>query len=111
MGLVTSRADTIRRVARAAVKGEIDFDNAQDPGEFCERLQALRGIGEWTAEYVAMRALKYPDAFPASDLGLLKAMGEEVAGAKALKQRAESWRPWRSYAALLLWSSLPGSGG
>jgi AraC family transcriptional regulator of adaptative response / DNA-3-methyladenine glycosylase II len=111
MGLVTSRADTIRRVARATAAGEIDFDNSQDPGEFCERLQAIRGIGEWTAEYVAMRALKYPDAFPASDLGLLKAMGDGVAGAKELKQRAESWRPWRSYAALLLWGSLPGSGG
>jgi AraC family transcriptional regulator of adaptative response / DNA-3-methyladenine glycosylase II len=111
MGLVTSRADTIRRVAGAAATGEIDFDNSQDPGEFCERLQAIRGIGEWTAEYVAMRALKHPDAFPASDLGLIKAMADEISGAKELKQRAESWRPWRSYAALLLWSSLPGSGG
>jgi AraC family transcriptional regulator of adaptative response / DNA-3-methyladenine glycosylase II len=111
MGLVTSRADTIRRVARATAAGEIDFNNAQDPGEFCEQLQAIRGIGEWTAEYVVMRALKYPDAFPASDLGLLKAMGDEVAGTKELKQRAELWRPWRSYAALLLWGSLAGSGG
>jgi len=111
MGLVTSRADTIRRVARSVAAGEIDFDNAQDPGEFCGRLQTIRGIGEWTAEYVAMRALKYPDAFPASDLGLIKAMGDEIENARELKQRAESWRPWRSYAALLLWSSLPGSGG
>ena len=111
MGLVTSRAETIRRVAQATAAGNVEFDNSQDPGEFCERLQSIRGIGEWTAEYVAMRALKNPDAFPASDLGLLKAMGEEVAGAKALKQRAESWRPWRSYAALLLWGSLSGSGG
>ena len=111
MGLVTSRADTIRRVARSVAAGEIDFDNAQDPREFCARLQTIRGIGEWTAEYVAMRALKYPDAFPASDLGLIKAMGDEIENARDLKQRAESWRPWRSYAALLLWSSLPGSGG
>lgn len=111
MGLVTSRADTIRRVARSVAAGEIDFDNSQDPEEFCARLQTIRGIGEWTAEYVAMRALKNPDAFPAADLGLIKAMGDEVNGAKEMKQRAESWRPWRSYAALLLWSSLPGSGG
>jgi AraC family transcriptional regulator of adaptative response / DNA-3-methyladenine glycosylase II len=111
MGLVTSRADTIRRVARATVAGDIDFDNAQDPGDFCSRLQEIRGIGEWTAEYVAMRALKYPDAFPTSDLGLIKAMSDEITNAKDLRQRAEPWRPWRSYAALLLWSSLPGSGG
>ena len=111
MGLVTSRANTIRRVARAAANGDIQFDNAQDPGEFCQALQSIRGIGEWTAQYVAMRALKYPDAFPASDLGLIKAMSDEVAGAKELKLRAESWRPWRAYAALLLWGSLSGSGG
>ena len=111
MGLVTSRAETIRRVARATAAGEIDFDNAQDPDDFCRRLQEIRGIGEWTAEYVAMRALKYPDAFPASDLGLIKAMDDEADGAKELKIRAEAWRPWRSYAALLLWGSLPGSGG
>lgn len=112
MGLVTSRAETIRRVARAVVNGEVNFDTAQDPGEFCQRLITIRGIGEWTAEYVAMRALKYPDAFPASDLGLIKAMGgAEAINPTQLKQRAESWRPWRSYAALLLWGSLPGSGG
>jgi AraC family transcriptional regulator of adaptative response / DNA-3-methyladenine glycosylase II len=112
MGLVTSRAETIRRVARAVVNDEINFSTAQDPQEFCQRLMTIRGIGEWTAEYVAMRALKYPDAFPASDLGLIKAMGgAEVISPTQLKQRAESWRPWRSYAALLLWGSLPGSGG
>jgi AraC family transcriptional regulator of adaptative response / DNA-3-methyladenine glycosylase II len=59
-----------------------------------------------------MRALKYPDAFPAADLGLQKAMNASARmSAKELKHRAQSWRPWRSYAALLLWSSLPGSGG
>ena len=111
MGLVMSRAEAIRRVARATASGELDFDTAQDPGEFCHRLQQIRGIGQWTAEYVAMRALKHPDAFPASDLGLIKAMGDVVDGAKDLEIRAESWRPWRAYAALLLWGSLPGSGG
>jgi AraC family transcriptional regulator of adaptative response / DNA-3-methyladenine glycosylase II len=112
IGLVTSRAETIRRVASAVVRGDIRFDNSQDPDEFCRQLTSIRGIGEWTAEYVAMRALKYPDAFPASDLGLLKAMDDsgEIT-ATELKRRAESWRPWRAYAALLLWSSLPGSGG
>ncbi len=111
IGLTGSRAATIRQLAKAVVNGDIDFDPSQDPAGFCERLTAIRGIGEWTAEYVAMRALKNPDAFPASDLGLLKAMGDEVAGATQLRRRAEAWRPWRAYAALLLWGSLPGSGG
>jgi AraC family transcriptional regulator of adaptative response / DNA-3-methyladenine glycosylase II len=112
MGLVTSRADTIRRVAAAVVHGAINFDNTQDPHDFCEALMSIRGIGEWTAQYSAMRALKYPDAFPASDLGLLKAVADAGRVSPAeLKGRAESWRPWRAYAALLLWSSLANSGG
>ena len=112
IGLVTSRAETIRRVASAVVRGDSTFDAAQDPDEFCAKLMSIHGIGDWTAQYVAMRALKYPDAFPASDLGLLKAMhGDTKATAAELTSRAESWRPWRAYAALLLWSSLRGSGG
>ena len=112
IGLVSSRAETIRRVASAASRGEIDFEQADDPDTFCQQLMAIRGIGAWTAEYVTMRALKYPDAFPAADLGLLKATGCDVkTGVAMLKKRAESWRPWRAYAALLLWSSLSGSGG
>jgi len=112
MGLVTSRADTIRCVAAEVVHGAINFDNAQDPHDFCEALMSIRGIGEWTAQYSAMRALKYPDAFPASDLGLLKAVADAGRVSPAeLRVRAESWRPWRAYAALLLWSSLADSGG
>jgi AraC family transcriptional regulator of adaptative response / DNA-3-methyladenine glycosylase II len=111
LGITGGRADTIRRLAKAVVNGDIDFDQGQDPAAFCERLKTIKGIGDWTAEYVAMRALKNPDAFPASDLGLLKAMDEESSGAANLWQRAEAWRPWRAYAALLLWGSLPGSGG
>ena len=71
-----------------------------------------RGIGPWTAEYVAMRALKDPDAFPASDLGLLSAIEPpRRVSPKDLEARAERWRPWRAYAAMLLWGSLPGAGG
>jgi 3-methyladenine DNA glycosylase/8-oxoguanine DNA glycosylase len=112
IGLVKSRAETIRRVAAAVVSGDISFDEAQDPDELRASLMAIRGIGEWTAEYVVMRALKYPDAFPASDLGLLKAIdAARKPTANELKVRAQAWRPWRAYAALLLWGSLPGSGG
>jgi AraC family transcriptional regulator of adaptative response / DNA-3-methyladenine glycosylase II len=112
IGIVTSRAETIRRVAKAVLHGEIHFDTAQDPHEFCEALKSIRGIGDWTAQYVAMRVLKNPDAFPGSDLGLIKAIRfPDRVTPKELATLAEEWRPWRAYAALLLWSSLPGSGG
>jgi AraC family transcriptional regulator of adaptative response / DNA-3-methyladenine glycosylase II len=112
IGLVNTRAEAIRRVAQAVCNGSLRFDNAQDPEDFRQSLTSIRGVGDWTAQYVAMRALKYPDAFPASDLGLLKAIGVKGnAGIKELRRRAESWRPWRSYAAMLLWSSLSNSGG
>jgi len=64
----------------------------------------LPGIGPWTANYIAMRALNDPDAFPASDLGLLKATG--ISSPRRLAELAESWRPWRAYAAMHLWQSL-----
>ena len=82
--------------------------------DFCRSLVAIKGIGEWTAQYVAMRALKDPDAFPHADLGLLRAFDTENSERMKpaeLKSRAESWRPWRAYAALLLWSSGKNSGG
>jgi AraC family transcriptional regulator, regulatory protein of adaptative response / DNA-3-methyladenine glycosylase II len=114
LGIIRSRADTIRRVAKASVSGEISFDPAQDFDEFRSSLVAIKGIGEWTAQYVAMRALKDPDALPHSDLGLLRAFdapGRERMKPVELKARAEAWRPWRAYAALLLWSGGENSGG
>jgi AraC family transcriptional regulator of adaptative response / DNA-3-methyladenine glycosylase II len=108
LGLVGKRADTIRRVALTTADGGLRFDRAQDTAEFTAALRAIPGIGDWTAQYVLMRGLKYPDAFPATDLGLVKASGLAPA---ALARRAEAWRPWRAYAALLLWNSLTGSGG
>ena len=72
-----------------------------------ETLQALRkisGIGEWTAQYLAMRALAWPDAFPHTDLGIRKALGEP--NAKKVLQLAEKWRPWRAYAAVHLWINV-----
>ncbi len=112
IGLVRSRADTLRRVAAAVVNGELDFGPDKDPDVVCTKLKSIKGIGEWTAQYVAMRALKNPDAFPASDLGLLKAIDAPVRVTPAqLLERAERWRPWRAYAALILWNSLADSGG
>ena len=114
IGLTKSRAETIRSVAKAVISGAISFDMSQDPEDFRESMLAIRGIGEWTAQYVAMRALKSPDAFPASDLGLLRAFDEdggERMRPAALEELSQGWRPWRAYAALLLWSSAASSGG
>lgn len=112
LGVLQSRVDTIRRVASAVVSGDLHFDVAQDPQEFCTTLKSIRGIGDWTAQYIAMRALKTPDAFPGSDLGLIKAIEQpNRVTPKELLTRAENWRPWRAYAAMLLWSSLSNSGG
>ena len=112
MGLVGSRIESIRRIAAATAGGEVNFDPSQDPDTFCSALTSIRGVGDWTAQYVAMRVLKYPDAFPATDLGLLKAlMHPERTTPAVLLQRAEAWRPYRAYAAMLMWNSLAGSGG
>jgi len=111
LGIIRSRAQTIRSVARAVASGELSFDTAQPVDEFHAMLTSIKGIGDWTAAYVAMRVLKDPDAFPASDLGLLRAF-ESVDGKRLrpleLSARAEAWRPWRAYAALLIWGSEPG---
>jgi len=114
LGIIRSRAQTIRDLARAVVDGSLNFDLAQDMNEQRAALLSIKGIGEWTAEYVAMRALKNPDAFPASDLGLLRAFDTTYGGRPRpteLHARAEAWRPWRAYAALLIWGSEKGAGG
>jgi 3-methyladenine DNA glycosylase/8-oxoguanine DNA glycosylase len=71
------------------------------------RWVALPGIGPWTAHYIAMRALSEPDAFPAGDLGLRKAMSSRghLPSERELLERAETWRPWRAYAAMLMWTT------
>ena len=114
LGIIGSRAQTIRSVAKAVLNGELDFDSAAPADSTCAALTAIKGIGDWTAEYVSMRALKDPDAFPASDLGLLRAFDRpetERMKSGELKDRAEAWRPWRAYAALLIWGSPKGAGG
>ena len=114
LGLTRSRAQTIRELARAVNDGHIGFDAARDPVQIREALAAIRGIGPWTTEYIAMRALKDPDALPAADLGLLRAFdadtGRRLRPAE-LAARAEAWRPWRAYAAILIWGSGSGAGG
>jgi AraC family transcriptional regulator of adaptative response / DNA-3-methyladenine glycosylase II len=106
IGLPRARADAIANLARAVAEGRLDLEPASDLGETIRRLTELPGIGTWTAHYVAMRALNEPDAFPATDLGLRRALTgnhRAVSGAE-LSAISESWRPWRAYAAMLLWA-------
>jgi AraC family transcriptional regulator, regulatory protein of adaptative response / DNA-3-methyladenine glycosylase II len=101
IGLTRARAETIQALARAVCDGRIIFESIVDSGAFLNRLCELPGIGKWTAQYVAMRALGEPDAFPSGDLGLLRAMALE--SPRELERHAEAWRPWRAYAAMYLW--------
>jgi AraC family transcriptional regulator of adaptative response / DNA-3-methyladenine glycosylase II len=102
IGLPRARAETIRALARAIDDGRISFDGAVDSTQFLSNLCEIPGIGKWTAQYVAMRALGEPDAFPSSDLGLLRTLN--LSSTRDLETRAEAWRPWRSYAAVHLWN-------
>ena len=104
IGIPKARAESIRGFARAAADGRIRFDGAVPSEEMIGRMCELPGIGPWTANYIAMRALADPDAFPASDLGLLKAAG--LTSGRRLAEIAEAWRPWRAYAAMYLWETL-----
>ena len=103
IGLPTKRAETLRRIARAVRDKEIDFDRVIDSAAFRRQLIECPGIGMWTAEYIAMRALGEPDAFPSADLGLMRALG--VKTSRELEARSQKWRPWRAYAAVYLWGS------
>jgi AraC family transcriptional regulator of adaptative response / DNA-3-methyladenine glycosylase II len=101
IGLPVARAETVHRLATLVARGELSFEADADVRALMRRLVEVRGIGPWTAEYIVMRALHWPDAFPASDLVLRRAAGN-LTTAK-LTKRAELWRPWRSYAAMQLW--------
>jgi AraC family transcriptional regulator of adaptative response / DNA-3-methyladenine glycosylase II len=102
IGMPKARAETIQALARAVCDGQITFEGVTNLDAFLTRLCEIPGIGKWTAQYVAMRALGEPDAFPSGDLGLLRNSSLECF--RDLETRAEAWRPWRAYAAMYLWS-------
>jgi AraC family transcriptional regulator of adaptative response / DNA-3-methyladenine glycosylase II len=104
LGMPGARARTILALARAVAGGELDLVPNADIEATLERLRALPGVGEWTAQYIAMRSLAWPDAFPHTDLGVMKALGTK--DAKRVLGVAEAWRPWRAYAVMHLWNSL-----
>lgn len=103
-GMPQSRIDTIRRFQQAVASDPSLLERGASLEESIDRLIALKGIGPWTAHYIAMRVLNEPDAFPHSDLGLRKAAA--LIGIENLLAHAERWRPYRAYAAIALWESL-----
>jgi AraC family transcriptional regulator of adaptative response / DNA-3-methyladenine glycosylase II len=104
IGIPASRAEAIREFARAVASDALLLDGNQDAAECVDRLCAIRGLGPWTAQYIAMRALSDPDAFPAGDLVLLRAAGIKTTA--ELERHSERWRPWRAYAAMHLWQGV-----
>lgn len=101
LGIVRQRQAAIQALARESLAGRLQLHPGADPATTCAALQTLPGIGDWTAQYIAMRALRWPDAFPAGDIALQKALG--VKNAKAAAEASQAWRPWRSYAVLRAW--------
>ncbi|NLE73059.1 MAG: methylated-DNA--[protein]-cysteine S-methyltransferase [Actinobacteria bacterium] len=106
LGVVGSRARALVGAAQAIASKEIVLEPGSDPKRTLVALRRLHGVGDWTAQYVAMRALSWPDAFPATDHGVLRAMDEK--DPRRARARAASWAPWRSYAVMHLWQMLEG---
>lgn len=108
LGMPNARATAVTSLARVISNDPAIFSRGASLDEAIAKLRSLPGIGEWTAQYIAMRELREPDAFPAADIGLMRAMaaadGRRPSPSELLA-RAERWRPWRAYAALHLWAA------
>lgn len=107
LGLVRQRQAAIHALAQAVPSGHISLHAGADVQTTMDSLKALPGIGAWTADYIALRALRWPDAFPSGDMALQKALAPEGQRltARAAESRAERWRPWRAYAVIRAWHS------
>jgi 3-methyladenine DNA glycosylase/8-oxoguanine DNA glycosylase len=108
IGLPRARAAALAALGAAAAGGALDWDRLRGlRAEDADRaLTEFPGIGPWTAAYLRLRVLGDPDAFPASDLGVIRALERLGVARRAIERRAERWRPWRAYATLHLWASL-----
>ena len=104
IGIPATRAEAIREFSRAVASEALEFDGSLDAATLVGRLCAIRGLGPWTAQYIAMRALSEPDAFPAGDLVLLRAAGLKTTA--EMDRHSERWRPWRAYAAMHIWQGV-----
>ena len=108
VGLTKARALTIRDLARAVCDKKFSFDGVVNGDDLLEQLCTIPGIGLWTAQYIAMRALREPDAFPVGDMALMRTLG--LNNSREVERRAEMWRPWRAYATMYLWTDSNGTG-
>ena len=106
LGVVVARAQAIIDISKVINDGTLDLRPGAPVEPNLAALRSIRGVGEWTAQYIAMRALAWPDAFPHSDLALCKALGG--CSPKMALKMSEQWRPWRAYAVMHLWNSLRG---
>ena len=104
LGVVRQRVGALQALAREVCAGRIVLNRGAPLAATLDALRALPGIGEWTVQLIAMRALAWPDAFPASDIGVMNALGTR--DLKAVDERSQAWRPWRSYAVMRLWQTL-----
>jgi AraC family transcriptional regulator of adaptative response / DNA-3-methyladenine glycosylase II len=110
LGITRTRAATLHALARAVLEGRLDFNAA--PEALAAALTALPGIGPWTAQYVALRALGEPDALPTGDLVLrrMAAPRHRMMSARELEERSRDWQPWRGYAVMHLWRAAGNRG-
>jgi len=97
IGLTGARIATLKSLAQEVINGSLILDGTADFEETCKKLLVIKGIGVWTMEYIAMRALRNPNSFPETDLEIQKKI-------KKLQLKPQKWSPWRAYAAILLWS-------
>lgn len=104
IGVTRTRANTLVQLAKAVASEKVRLNDSGDVQGAIAALKDVPGIGEWTAQYIAMRALRWPDAFPHTDLGIMKALGTK--SPKQILAISEKWRPWRAYAVMALWQSL-----
>lgn len=103
LGITARRAESLIALAQAINGGNLILEPGNRLEGTLRSLRKIPGVGEWTAQYIAMRALSWPDAFPHTDLGIRRALGEN--NPKKIIEIAEKWRPWRAYAALHLWAA------
>ena len=104
LGIVSARSASIVALAKAYHSGSLILDAGSNPEAAIAKLVELPGIGQWTAHYIAMRALRWPDAFPKEDIAVRNKLGG--VSAKKAEEMSQAWRPWRSYAVLHVWRSL-----
>ena len=104
LGIVRQRVRALQALARAVAEDRIALHRAAPLQATLDALRALPGIGEWSAQVIAMRSLAWPDAWPASDIGLMNALGSR--DPKRITEMAQAWRPWRAYAVMRLWHEL-----